>query len=357
MMGRIPRWMAGIVSAAAVAAAFAAVLSVAADAQAPARKLTIVYGTRSAASWPLYAARHGGYYAKYGLDVTLVFGVHPAPIAMLVSGEAQLALHGIDPALIATSKDGSLIALGSLLDRGVFALMARKDIATAADLKGKRVAVGRVGDVPYHHTVALLRKFGLSNRDVQWIPTGLDATARAVAVVGNRADAALLTSPANFALEDAGYRNLGNLADYDDIFSSMVYLFKKTFAAANPTTPELVIRAHTEAIKRFYDDKAFAIEAYVAHDRLEPAVVSRLYDFYVKAGAIERVPYVAAGAVKSAIDRADSISAAQMRAFDFRTSVDNSVVRRLVREGFFERIFGPGVKAEQDRKAPLAFGS
>lgn len=338
-------------------AAIAAILSIAAAAQAPARKMTIVYGTRSAASWPLYVAKHGGYYAKYGLDVTLVFGVHPAPIAMLISGEAQLALHGIDPALIATSKDGSLVALGSLLDRGVFALMARKEIATPAGLKGKRVAIGRVGDVPYHHTVSLLGKFGLTGRDVQWIPTGLDAAARAAAVVSNRADAALLTSPANFPLEDAGFRNLANLSDYDDIFSSMVYLFKKIVVVADAKMPELVIRAQTEAIKRFYDDKAFAIEAYVAHDRQDRAVVSRLYDAYAKAGVIERVPYIAAGAVKSAIDRADRISAAQMRAFDFRTSVDNSVVQRLVREGFFERVFGPGVKAEQDRKAPRAFGS
>jgi hypothetical protein len=30
-------------------------------------------------------------------------------------------------------------------------------------------------------------------------------------------------------------------------------------------------------------------------------------------------------------------------------------VDRLVREGFFETLFGPGVKAEEQRKAKLAF--
>jgi hypothetical protein len=30
-------------------------------------------------------------------------------------------------------------------------------------------------------------------------------------------------------------------------------------------------------------------------------------------------------------------------------------VARLVREGFFEKLFGPGVKAEQDRKEKLAY--
>jgi hypothetical protein len=30
-------------------------------------------------------------------------------------------------------------------------------------------------------------------------------------------------------------------------------------------------------------------------------------------------------------------------------------VDRLVREGFFEKLFGPGIKEEEDRKAKLAF--
>ena len=47
------------------------------------QKVTISYPTRSGASWPMYIAKEAGIYAKYGLDVNLVFGVHPAGIAML----------------------------------------------------------------------------------------------------------------------------------------------------------------------------------------------------------------------------------------------------------------------------------
>jgi len=36
--------------------------------------------------------------------------------------------------------------------------------------------------------------------------------------------------------------------------------------------------------------------------------------------------------------------------------VDNSVVDKLVKEGFFQQVFGPGVKAEEQAKAKLAFG-
>jgi len=46
------------------------------------QSVTLNYPTRSGASWPLFIAKEGGYYRKYGLDVTLVFAGHPAGIAM-----------------------------------------------------------------------------------------------------------------------------------------------------------------------------------------------------------------------------------------------------------------------------------
>jgi hypothetical protein len=47
--------------------------------------------------------------------------------------------------------------------------------------------------------------------------------------------------------------------------------------------------------------------------------------------------------------------AADLKGFDFRKVVDNSVIDRLVKEGFFQQLFGPGVKAEEQSKAKLAF--
>ena len=81
-------------------------------ANAPAQqKITINYPNRSGSNWPLFLAKEGDYYQKYGLDVTLTFGVMPTGIAMLVSNEAQMVkfvagtidaggvegrLHGVD---------------------------------------------------------------------------------------------------------------------------------------------------------------------------------------------------------------------------------------------------------------------
>src|SRR5262249_26302753 len=156
-----------------------------------------------------------------------------------------------------------------------------------------------------------LGKFGLKPRDVQWIPVGTDANARAAALTTGRADATLLTAPAYFALEKQGYKSIANMADYSDVYASTVYLFTRKTLAANPKIGEAIIKAHAEAIKRFYEDKAFAVKAYSSNDKQSQADVERIYDMMAKANQLERVPYVLAGAVKSIMDQANSETATQ----------------------------------------------
>jgi ABC-type nitrate/sulfonate/bicarbonate transport system substrate-binding protein len=322
------------------------------------QKVTINYPNRSGSNWPLFLAKEGGYYQKYGLDVTLVFGVHPAGIAMLVSGEGQMVNSSLEQLMQAASRDGSLVLVGSSLNRGMFALMANKSIADMKALKGKRIAIGQIGDAPYGYLIALLGKSGLNSRDVEWIPVGTDVSGRAAALQSGRADATLLTAPAYFKVEEAGYKTLANLADHDDIFASTAYILKKSVVATDTGLPEKLIKAHAEGIKRFYEDKAFAVKTFLAYDKAaQQSDMERVYDLYAKPNAFERVPYVLAGAVKSVIDQQpDPQIAAQMKAFDFHKVIDNSYVSKLVKDGFFEQLYGPSIKAEEQRKAKLAFG-
>lgn len=320
------------------------------------QKITINYATRTGTTWPLYIAKEGGYFQKYGLDANIAFAVHPAGIAMVISGEAAMTNYPLEQAMIAASRGGSLTILGSPYRKSLFALMADKRFGSVRDLKGKRIGVSQMGDAPYNYAVGLLGKFGLTPRDVEWVPIGTDVNGRAAALVGGRVDATMITAPVYFKLEEKGYKSLANTSDYDDIFAPTVYVFTKAAVAANPKLPELLIKAHAEAIKRFYDDKDFALKAYTKYAPEDPAELAKVYDRYAKTNTFERVPYVLEPAVRYMIDHpVDDQVAAQMKSFDFRKVIDNSLVDRLVREGFFEKLFGPSVKEEEERKAKSAF--
>jgi ABC-type nitrate/sulfonate/bicarbonate transport system substrate-binding protein len=350
-----------------VAAAAAAAASSCTRQEAPApqdaapaelRKVVINYPNRSGSQWPLFLAKEGGFYEKNGLDVELSFGVHPAGVALLASGQGHLVNSSLEQLMQAASKDGSMSLVGSSLNRGTFALMAAKDIGSVEALKGKRVAISQVGDAPYGYIIAILAKAGLSDRDVEWIPVGQGVAGRAAALTSGRADATLLTAPAYFKMETEGYRTLVNLAERDDIFASTAYLMSKRDLQPDTRLAESLIKAHAEAIKKFYEDKPAAIAAYRKYDPdATPEDVDRTYDLYAKPQAFERVPYVLAGAVNAVLgQQADPQMAAQMKAYDFTQVIDNSIVRKLADEGFFVQLFGDSIKAEQDRKASLAFG-
>ena len=342
-MYRLLRIMLGLVVCASVLAG-----------QQP-QKIKINYPARTGTTWPLYIAKEGGYYSKYGLDVDLVFGVYPAGIAMLVNGEAVMTNYPLELAMQAASKDGSLIAYASSFRKSLFALMS-KNVASVKDLKGKRIGVSQVGDAPYNYAIGILAKHGLKARDVQWLTVGTDVNGRVAALVSGRVDASMITAPVYFKLEAEGYRSLANISDYDDIYAPTVFLFKKTTVAANPKLPGLLIRAHAEAIKRLYEDKAFAVKTYLAYNKEDRADVEKVYDRYASGSVYERVPYILAPAVKYVLDHpADAQVGGQMNKFDFRTVLDNTIVDRLENEGFFEKLFGPAIKAEEERKAKIAF--
>src|SRR5688572_1822232 len=328
------------------------------DTPAQARKITINYPNRSGSQWPLFLAKEGGFYEKHGLEVDLNFGVHPAGVAMLASGQGHMVNSSLEQLMQAASKDGSFSLIGSSLNRGTFALMAKKDITTVQGLKGKRVAISQVGDAPYGYLIAILSRAGLSDRDVEWMPVGQGVAGRAAALTSGRADATLLTAPAYFRMETEGYNTLVNLAERDDIFASTAYMVAKRDLHPDTKLAEALIKAHAEAIKKFYDDKPAAIAAYRKYDPdALPEDVDRTYELYAKPQAFERVPYVLTAAVNSVVNQqSDPQLAEQMKAYDFKQVINNSIVDKLVADGFFVQLFGDSIKAEQERKASLAFG-
>ena len=106
----------------------------------PLQKTVAMVGARSGASWPLWIAKEARLYSKYGLDVELVYAVHPGPIAAIISGHAAMTSAGSDPALLAAAKDPSLVVLGGFMNKGSFAMIGSKTATELKQLGGKKSA-------------------------------------------------------------------------------------------------------------------------------------------------------------------------------------------------------------------------
>jgi ABC-type nitrate/sulfonate/bicarbonate transport system substrate-binding protein len=318
----------------------------------PLQKSIAMVGARSGASWPLWIAKEAGLYAKHGLDVELVYAVHPGPIAAIISGHAAMTSAGSDPALLAAAKDPSLVVLGGFMNKGSFAMIGSKSAPDMKQLTGKKIGVGRVGDPPYHMAVSLLKKYGMTARDVQWVSVGVDAAARAAALQTGQVDAALITAPAYFRLQTAGLPVLAVLLDHEDIYVSTYYLFRRDALTKERPMATAFVKAHAEAIKRFYDDKAFATAAMIKYGGTRNAEdANRVYDLFQKARVLEPVPYALKGSVQAVVERQGT----ELKGADLPKMIDNSLVDQLVAEKYFEKIFGASIRDEQQRRQAQAF--
>jgi ABC-type nitrate/sulfonate/bicarbonate transport system substrate-binding protein len=132
-------------------------------------------------------------------------------------------------------------------------------------------------------------------------------------------------------------------------------MMRKDAVAANPKMAEGFIKAHAEAIKRFYDDKAFAVGIMLkyggARDQQDG---SRVYDLFSRSQSFEPIPFILKDSVKATIER-QAAAQPDIRQFDFSKVIDNGIVHRLVKEGFFRQVFGPAVKELQEKRQSQAF--
>jgi hypothetical protein len=113
------------------------------------------------------------------------------------------------------------------------------------------------------------------------------------------------------------------------------------------------IKAHCEAIKRFYDDKPFAAEIMIKYGgtgNLDDA--NRVYELFKKARVLEPIPYALKGSIDAVIERQGQ----DLEGADFTKMIDNSLVDQLVKEKYFEAVFGASIRDEQQRKQAMAFG-
>ncbi|WP_075218000.1 ABC transporter substrate-binding protein [Mongoliimonas terrestris] len=132
---------------------------------------------------PLVVAREGGYFAREGLDVTLVAPADPSqPPRLVAAGQAEVAVH-YQPSLQQDVAAGlPLVRFGTLIETPLNTLTVLKDgpIRTLADLKGKRVGYS-VSGFEDAMLGQMLRSVGLGLDDVELVNVNFALSASLIA--------------------------------------------------------------------------------------------------------------------------------------------------------------------------------
>jgi ABC-type nitrate/sulfonate/bicarbonate transport system substrate-binding protein len=161
-----------------------------------AAQLRVSYPDIGPSSVFLWAARDRGYFAKYGLDVDLVYIA-----GGLLTLQALLGKN-LDVAAVAgeivvqnAARGGNIAIFGSFVNVLGYSLVVTKDINAISDLKNKTIGINRFGSSSEYFTRFILEEAGLdSSKDVTLLQTG-GSSARLAALSAGGIRAALLTPP------------------------------------------------------------------------------------------------------------------------------------------------------------------
>ena len=170
---------------------------------------------------PLIVAKEGGYFARAGLDVTLIAPADPsAPPRLVAAGQGDIAIT-YQPDLMLQVKEGvPLVRFGTLVETPLNSLIVLRDgpVKSLADLKGKRIGYS-VASFQEAYLSAVLASVGLSAKDVTLVNVNFNLV---TALLSGQVDAAL-DGYRNFELTQLELEGRPGIAFYPEEHGVPVY--------------------------------------------------------------------------------------------------------------------------------------
>ena len=286
----------------------------------------------------LYTAIDQKLFEKYGITVkhVVIRGGTNISLAALNADEIQFLYCAADSTIpgMATATDATLVA--SPLVGLPYVIIARKEIKTVQDLKGKSIGVGSVAGLPFRLLRVFVKKFGLE--DTQIRPVGGSQPERYGAMLQGIIDAGPFTPPMDARGKKDGFNVIYHL---NDLGLPAIYSSLHTNAKSireRRSTVQRVVAALAETVKFVEENpdkaKASVAKALKVNDE---AVLQSSYEAYAKK-LINRRLIVPANAVADSVEVArEAGTKVTRKAPDL---FDNSFAESLDKSGFMRELWG-----------------
>jgi len=281
-------------------------------------------------------AQDRGFFAKYGLEVDLVFiSSGSLNVQALVGNTVQFAAGGAS-AIEARLRGLKLTTISTPLPVAATNLVTQSDIKTIAELKGKIGAISRFGSSSDQGLRYLFRKNGMTaDGDLKMLQFGGDA-GRLTALKLGKVQYTFLGAAATEQGRREGLRILASAKQMAIPFPWTSVTVNEPWFEANRELSYRYVKAVTEGIafmKRNHSDSERIIAKYMKMS--DPQLAAIENSFYT--ALFLDYPLATVEGVRLILDNLalEHPDAARRDAKEF---VDNSIVERLRREEFVEKL-------------------
>jgi ABC-type nitrate/sulfonate/bicarbonate transport system substrate-binding protein len=216
----------------------------------------------------------------------------------------------------------------------VFSLMAKPEIKSVSDLRGKKIGITRIGSSTHTSALYALNQAGLKPSDYQILPL-VEVPNIFTALAAGQVDAGVVSPPTNSRARKAGFKELVNLAKEGPEYVSVAVGTSRTYLNANEDTVRRVVRSYAEGVYIFKTNKAAALKMIENQLRVKDADIQEDTHNQFRQ-YLEYPPYVTRKAMEAVLAelRDKDLAAKSAKPDDF---IDARFVAELEKEGFFRK--------------------
>ncbi|MBI1996040.1 MAG: ABC transporter substrate-binding protein [Deltaproteobacteria bacterium] len=293
------------------------------------KRITFGYSTLGAMATGAWVAKEIGAFEKHGIQADLIYiASGPVVVQALLGGDLQGGIAGTNAIIAAILGGAPILGVAGTANKPYHRLWVQPEINRVEDLKGKTLGVTRFGSITDNLARMLLRKYAMENavniRQFGGTPeVGAAFQQRAIA---GTVSADLRVGP------NVPAKILLKFVDLGIPYSMNMIPVSRDYYRKNLETVESIVRAYTEGIAALNNEKRLALKVIAKYSRLTDA--KSVEDLYQDAVTyLERTPRPDPEAVATILEFLGK------KGTPFETFFDNSVVDRMVREGFINKLY------------------
>lgn len=304
-------------------------------------KIRIGLSSVSALHGAVWVAEEKGLFKKHGMEpeVIVIGGGAARGVSALIAGDIQFLSGAGDAVINANLRGADVVIAASVLNKGVQRVMARTELKSPGDLKGKKVGITRFGSASHLVLGLMLRRWGMSPAEVNVVQVG-SSPAMIASLEKGGIDAAVLTIPSVFVAEERGYRVLADLADMDIYYLHTMLDTTRSYLRAHRDRAARFMKAFVEGIAYFKKNKKESVEVLkkkLRTDQEGEKYIEKSYDL-LASRYYERAPYPSLKGVETVLEFL-AIENPKAKGADPKSFMDDSIVREIEASGFIKRLY------------------
>jgi NitT/TauT family transport system substrate-binding protein len=286
--------------------------------------------------FPVWMAEAAGFYEKEGLKVEVInMEGGTKGIKVLLSGEIQAMHVGLAPAVLANKQGADLRLVASTCNTIPFTMFTPPDIKTAQDLKGKTFGISTYGSETDIAISILLKKLGLTRKDITVSQIGGNAQ-RYAALVAGRIQVAPLLEPGATIAKEKGFNPLIDLAAAKTPWIFDAVVVSASYIKEHRDTLTHFLRAYIAGAYLALSDEAKAKELMSQKFKTkDPKVLDTTYNDFKRVMPLDALPSLEGA--QNVLAQLEAIGT-EFGSKDVNDYLDLSIVQKLKQDGYLDQL-------------------